>query len=300
MRLLSLLVMALLGLALSGCDRTDASPDQVHIEDVVRTTSAPVDALTRRIAGDAVQVELLCPQSEDPAAWRPDPETVASYQRAKLIVANGAGYEAWVQTAPLPRSRLIEAADGLSEPLIRVRGETHSHGPEGHHTHEVTLGQIWLDPLHAAAQARAIAAGLADAFPEHQDTFVANLDALSTEQMDLHQRLERLEQEGAAIVAPSTPFGYLARRYGWQTLDLTPAPEDWLRDLYAHGMESGDFGSGPRVLLCAQLPDPAVANSLLESHNVHLVLWRTGSRDPGMSFTDVLSGNIDRLEASIP
>jgi hypothetical protein len=118
--------------------------------------------------------------------------------------------------------------------------------------------------------------------------------------MDLHQRLERLEQEGAAIVAPSTPFGYLARRYGWQTLDLTPAPEDWLRDLYAHGMESGDFGSGPRVLLCAQLPDPAVANSLLESHNVHLVLWRTGSRDPGMSFTDVLSGNIDRLEASIP
>ncbi|MFG0315081.1 MAG: metal ABC transporter substrate-binding protein, partial [Phycisphaerales bacterium] len=196
MRLLSLLIMAFFGLALGGCDRTDASPNQARIDNVVRTTSAPVDALTRRIAGDAVPIELLCPPSEDPAAWRPAPETIASFQRARLIVANGAGYEAWVQTAPLPRSRLIEAADGLSEPLIRVRGETHSHGPEGHHTHEVTLGQVWLDPLHAIAQSRAIAAGLTDAFPEHQDTFIANLDVLSTELLELHRRLERLEPEG--------------------------------------------------------------------------------------------------------
>lgn len=300
MRLLSLLVMALLGLALGGCDRTDASPNQARIDNVVRTTSAPVDALTRRIAGDAVPVELLCPPSEDPAAWRPAPETISSFQRARLIVANGAAYEAWVQTAPLPRSRLIEAADKLTEPLITVRGETHSHGPEGHHTHEVTLGQVWLDPLHAIAQSRTIAAGLTHAFPEHQDTFSANLDVLSTELLELHRRLERLEPEGAAIVAPSTPFGYLARRYGWQTLDLSPAPEDWPMDLYSHGMASGDFGSGPRVLLCEQLPDPAVATTLLESHDVHLVLWRTGSRDRGKSFTEMLSGNIDRVEASIP
>lgn len=300
MRLLSLLVMALLGLALSGCDRTDASPNQARIDNVVRTTSAPIDALTRRIAGTAVPVELLCPPSEDPAAWRPGPERVALYQRATLIVTNGAGYEAWVQTAPLPRSRLIEAADGLTEPLITVRGETHSHGPEGHHTHEVTLGQTWLDPLNAIAQARTIAAGLTDAFPEHQGTLSANVDVLCTELIELHQRLERLEPEGIAIIAPNTPFGYLARRYGWQTLDLSPDPEHWSKDLYAHGMASGDFGSGPRVLLCDKLPVPAIAKTLRESHDVRLVDWQTGSRITETSFVNVLSGNIDRLEASIP
>ena len=178
MRRVSWLLIALLGVAMAACDRPADTPNRVTLDEVVRTTSAPVDALTRQLVGDAVPVELLCPESEDPATWRPDPETVALFQRARLIVANGAGYEKWVAPAPLPRSRLVEAADALSRSFIMVEGEAHSHGPEGYHTHEVVLGHVWLDPLHAIAQAEEITEALVGAFPEHEGVFEFGLSVL--------------------------------------------------------------------------------------------------------------------------
>lgn len=297
MRLLSLVVIALMGLTMSGCDRSGAPTSSVQIEEVVRTTSAPVDALTRQVVGDAVRVELMCPPDADPSAWRPDPETVALFQRARLIVSNGAGYEAWVETAPLPRSRLVEAADGLSETLITVQGETHSHGPEGHHTHEVTLGQVWLDPVHAIEQAETIAKGLNQAFPEHADTFNVNLEELRTELIGLHERVQQLDTNGVEVMVPSTPYAYLAQRYGWRRIELAEDPERWSMDLYALAMSGSDHGSGTRVLVCESVPDQAIVDELLGSHRVYLLPWPIGFGSDEGTFTGMLRGQVEQLEA---
>lgn len=292
-------ILALLVLTLFGCDRTDSAQNQRELEEVVRTTSAPIDALTRRIVGDAVPVELLCPASEDPSKWMPDAETVARYQRTKLIVSNGAGYENWVRTAPLPRTRVIEAADAIADSFIAVKGETHSHGPDGSHSHEVTLSHVWLDPLHAISQARAINAGLIEAFPEHEAAFNDRLSSLSVELNELHRRLEKIDHPTIEIIAPSIPFGYLTQRYAWQTPDLSSDPRNWSTDLYKLRLESGDLESSPTIILCDALPDPRIADALIESHRAHVILWKTGAQDAGASFTDLLSDNIERLETLV-
>lgn len=288
--------MVITGCPIVGCDRADSTPVSAQFDDVVRTTSAPVDALARQIVGELVQVELLCPPTVDPAMWRPTPETVARYQRSRLIVSNGAGYEKWVQTAPLPRSRLIEAAGNLSSPLITVQGETHSHGPEGHHSHEVTLGQVWLDPLLAIEQAQAITAGLSDAFPEHADSFRENLDSLNEELIDLHSRLERIDTSGIEVLAPSTPYAYIARRYAWQAIELSPSPDEWTMDLYSLRVASGNAESRPQILLCTQIPDAAVVNNLLESHGVHLIQWPVYPKGSPSRFSNLFSESTKQLE----
>jgi zinc transport system substrate-binding protein len=49
--------------------------------------------------------------------------------------------------------------------LIEVEGETHSHGPEGAHTHSSIASTTWLSPSIRRAQAEAIAGGLKPFFP---------------------------------------------------------------------------------------------------------------------------------------
>ncbi len=46
------------------------------------------------------------PEEVDPAYWKPEAEDVAAYQRADLILLNGASYAKWVDFVKLPRSRL--------------------------------------------------------------------------------------------------------------------------------------------------------------------------------------------------
>jgi zinc transport system substrate-binding protein len=299
MRCVILVFMMLLGSGLQGCAREESNASTMAIDDVVRTTSAPVHALATQISSGLVPVELLCPTSQDPAAWRPSAETVAQYQRARLVVTSGAGYEGWVQTAPLPRSRVIEAASGLSEPLLIVRGETHSHGPAGDHTHEVTLGHVWIDPLHAIEQARAVSAGMITAFPEHEQAFNENLGLLIAELQTLHQRLVSVDVSSIDIIAPQRPYGYLARRYGWISAEIGTDPSSWSMDLYAMQLSRQGRSQEAAILLCEQMPADSIAEQLLQEHGVRLVRWETCTLGCDGSLAGELGGNITRLAEAI-
>ena len=92
----------------------------------VRALSFPAGWLVRRVGGERVAVTEVTPPGEDPPFWQPTGEVVAALGSASLLVANGAGYEAWTTTASLPAGRLVATADGLD--LVTVAGATHSHG----------------------------------------------------------------------------------------------------------------------------------------------------------------------------
>jgi hypothetical protein len=99
----------------------------------IKTTSYPADLLARRLAPSGAMVSLILPAGEDPPHWQPPGALVSSLAEADLIVANGAGFEAWMATAALPESKLVRAADGV--PTIAGAATTHSHGPAGAHSH---------------------------------------------------------------------------------------------------------------------------------------------------------------------
>ena len=287
-------------LVVAGCGRSSATPEaSVAVEGVVRATTAPVGWMASAISGGLVPVEMLCPEGESPANWRPAPEVIESYQRAKVIAINGAGFERWIRTAPLPGSRIVRSADAIDGELIRVLGEAHSHGPGGYHAHEVIDGHTWIDPINAIAQAGAIERAMATAFPEHAEGFAANSAGVEASLRGVHDRLEGLDTSTVALIAPERPFAYIARRYGWPTVRLSDDLEAWTQELGDRRLAALIGGRERAVVLCASEPDERIEAALIASHGVHLVYWETGARAGGLSYGELLSRNVGRLEAAL-
>ena len=120
----------------------------------VYTVNYPLQYFAQRIAGERAEVVFPAPGDVDPAFWQPSAEDIASYQRADLILLNGAGYAKWIQRVALPRRKLVDTSATFRDRYIQVDGAaTHSHGPNGDHSHAGTAFTTWLDLELAHAQA---------------------------------------------------------------------------------------------------------------------------------------------------
>ena len=116
----------------------------------VYVVNYPLAYCAEQIGGDLVDVHFPVPAGIDPAYWSPDPETIASYQTADLILLNGANYAKWVDRATLPVSKVVDTSASFASQYIRLEGTvTHSHGPEGEHEHTGWAFTTWLDPTLA-------------------------------------------------------------------------------------------------------------------------------------------------------
>jgi zinc transport system substrate-binding protein len=182
----------------------------------VYVVSYPLQYFAERIGGEGVEAVFPAPADEDPADWSPDPDVVAAYQGADLILMNGAGYAAWVQRASLPQARLVDTSAGFRDQLIPLdEGVTHSHGPKGAHTHTGNAFTTWLDPGLAILQARAVRDAFARARPDREAAFQQAFEALEADLLDLDQRLHAAaEAIGDTPLLFSHPvYQYLIRRY---------------------------------------------------------------------------------------
>jgi len=176
----------------------------------------PLKYFAERIGGEHVNVEFPAPADGDPAYWTPDLSDIAAFQKADLILLNGAGYAKWVAKVSLPRSKIVNTSRQFKDRYITTKEAlTHSHGAAGEHAHESLAFTIWLDFELAARQADAIATAMGRKRPELQKTFQNNYKALVAD-------LKRLDQDIQAIVSrnPAKPlivshpvYDYFARRY---------------------------------------------------------------------------------------
>ena len=76
------------------------------------------------------KIEVYFPEIEgDPAYWKANPEGIARFQEADLVLLNGADYAKWVQKASLPSSRLVNTSNSFHDHYITEEGAiAHSHG----------------------------------------------------------------------------------------------------------------------------------------------------------------------------
>lgn len=215
-------LLLLAALLTGGCTGAGASapaaPVAADDKPDVRALSFPAGWLVARIGGEAVRLTQVSPAGEDPPSWQPPADVVAGLAAADLIVANGAGYEAWLATVSLPESKLLQSAAGVDP--IRLPGLTHSHGDDGSHSHAGIDPHTWMDPVALGQQAVAVHARLIALDPAHQGAYDAGLAGLRAD-------LDQIDKELAAALAPAKgrrlaashpAFNHLARRYG---LDLT-------------------------------------------------------------------------------
>lgn len=232
-----LLTALLLALLASACSEAAAptpaeTPAEAGPLDVA-VVHHPLAVLAQRLGGDAVVVDFPAAGEGDPAFWSPDPSIMPRFQQADLVLLNGAGYSRWVQTAPLPRSRLVDTTATRADDLIEMTDRvTHSHGTGGEHSHAGTAFTTWLDLDLAADQAKVVAAAISNARPDLDDAVDQRLAALVTELSGLAARLDACLDD-RPVVGSHPVYQYLARRHGlslrsvhWEP-DTAPDEQQW-------------------------------------------------------------------------
>ena len=156
----------------------------------VYAVNYPLQYFAERIGGDRVDVRFPAPQDVDPAFWVPDVETIGAYQKADLIILNGANYAGWVSKVSLPRLRIVDTSSAFADRLITEKGRvTHSHGPGGEHSHSGTAFTTWLDFNQALQQAEAIFKALQRKRPEDSEFFTENFAKLEQDLRELDTKI---------------------------------------------------------------------------------------------------------------
>jgi zinc transport system substrate-binding protein len=213
-------VLALLCVLSVGCSSgVDAPPEEggeAGLEPSVYAVNYPLAYFARRIGDGSVEVVFPVPDGVDPAFWSPGPEAVRAFQQSDLILLNGAGYAKWVGRVSLPPSKLVDTSRAYADRLIRAADTvTHSHGPQGEHSHGEVAFTTWLDPTLAIEQARAIVDAISGLRPEEAGALEARFERLERDWSALDAELSSAfaSRPDEPLLGSHPVYQYLARRY---------------------------------------------------------------------------------------
>lgn len=226
----SLLVCA--WIAVTGCGpRSDAVSGGASggEKPSVYVVNYPLAYFAERIGGESVSVRFPAPPGVDPAFWKPETSVIIDYQKADVILLSGADYAKWVAQATLPRTKVVDTSSRFKDRLIVVEGAiTHSHGPEGEHSHAGTAFTTWLDLTLAVEQARAVKDALAALSPGDAEAFEDRFAALEKDLLELDAQLAEVARRkpDRPLLGSHPVYQYLARRYGLNLKSVHFEPDE--------------------------------------------------------------------------
>jgi zinc/manganese transport system substrate-binding protein len=251
--------LALLAVAAAGCSRRTVTHGGVS---AIGVENQYADVISQ-IAGPYAHVTAIEKNpNTDPHEYEASPAIAREIAGADLIVANGLGYDSWVDkliaASPRRRRRVIEVRRVLGLP------------PDTANPH------VWYDPKTMPAVAKAIASALAAIEPERSGYFSAN------------------ERKFAASLAPwKTMLAEFARSHGRTPVAVTePVANDMLEAagcdiLTPSGLQVAIMnGSDPSP------QDVAAQEALLSGHRVKVLVYNRQVVNPlTRSFLDLARKN---------
>lgn len=300
-----LLTILLSGFFVAGCAKapppatSNQQGEQPRDHPLVYAVNAPLAWMAREIGGAEVEVKMPIPAGIDPAYWQPDAEAVLPWQRADLILLNGAGYASWLAYTSLPPNNMLDTSAALTDHYIaRDSSVSHTHGPQGEHSHGEQAFTLWLDLSLAREQAGAIYQGLAARLPEIQAQLQQRYLAVAAQLDRLDARV--LEQASTlrdrTIVYSHPVYQYFARRYGvtgisvhWEP-DVEPSPVQW-----QHFEQQLEQAQCPLMIWEAQ--PLVVVRHRLQQLGVEVLVFEPGADASAPDFAALMAANIERMQA---
>lgn len=179
----------------------------------------PMYFFASEIGGDRVSVTNITPSGAEPHDYEPSTQDMARIESADVLVLNGS-VEAWAdkEKGALAGSQvtIVTAGQGLLTKQLTEEGETMSDP------------HIWLDPILAKQEARAIAQGLMKADPANADYYAQNEQALDAklDQLDSDYKIGLAECSNKNIVTSHAAFAYLSERYGLNQVAISGLSPD--------------------------------------------------------------------------
>jgi zinc/manganese transport system substrate-binding protein len=209
---------------------------------IVATTTILAD-VAQHIGGDLIRVTALVPPDADTHAFEPTPQDALAVSQADVVLAVGAGYEAFLAGLEenAAREDVVIVSNGVT--IYSFMGEDLEHAGEplgvlglddicGEHPDETEVDHehagcdphVWTDPQNAEIWADNIAAAFAAADPDNSETYMANAEAYKQElnetDAEIRDLLSAVPEARRMLVTNHEFMNYFARAYGFEVVGV--------------------------------------------------------------------------------
>lgn len=263
---------------------------------IVATTTIVGD-IVRRVAGDAIRLQVLVPPNADPHDYIFRPADMVAAAEAELVFVNGAGLEGHMDRlirGVLRPERIVSLAQGI--PVRHFEEpDAHAHGDDC--VHDDIDPHFWTNPRNVMVWSHTIATALSRLSPEEGPAFDARakelVEDLDTLDSWIEEQLAGIAPEHRLLVTDHHALGYFADRYGFEvagvvikSLDSVAQPS--ARDLAAL-IDSIRARQVP-VIFVGSTVNPQLATQIARDAGVTLVPIYSGAlSDAGGEAPDYFS-----------
>jgi zinc/manganese transport system substrate-binding protein len=249
--------------------------------------------VARQIGGDRVRVtSILRNPDQDPHLFEASPSVARAVSGARIVVANGIGYDPWV-------FRLAGAARNPQRVTIDVAKLVGKKPGDNPH--------IWYDPSTMRAYARALAADLSRVDPAGAAEYRRNLQAFDASLAPLQARIAALRRRfgGTPVTATEPVFGYMLDALGLRVLNrrfqvavmngTEPGAAEvaaFQTDLTRHTVRMLVYNSQASGPVAERMRNLALASHVP-------VVGVTETEPPGTDYQHWISRELDAVEAAL-
>ncbi len=245
--------LGVLTLCLAALGLWTASPVAAAEKPKVVVTFSILADLATQVAGDHASVVALVGPDGDAHVFEPGPKDSAALADADLLIANGIGFEPWLERlseAAGFKGALVFATDGITPLPAEHEEEGHDEHEEGHDEHEEEHAEgaeaegeheaghdheeghdhgafdphAFQDLANGQIYVANIAKGLAQVDPAHAADYQANAQSLSAAMAELDAKLKAdfaaIPAERRRVLTSHDAFQYFSRAYGIEFLAI--------------------------------------------------------------------------------
>ncbi len=205
---------------LSGCvplgGTIDAEPEPIPPWLTVVATTPVLGDIVRSVAGSRVDVRTMMPPSADPRRFVPGPAAGDVFVEADLIVRHGMGLEPGLEglLAAARDIPIVIATEAIpAESIITTPAGT----PDPYIWHDPTLLPFVVTRILRALHNRDDNRRHGAAWDTNSVTY---LNQIAVADAYLRRRLDRVPVERRILATANATYGYLGRRYGFETVAL--------------------------------------------------------------------------------
>ena len=206
-RFLLTLALAMMALVAVGCGGGGTGSDKAaDTKKTVTVTTSFLQDMTKQLAGDYVNIELIIPAGEDPHLYVAQPADLEKIKKADLLLYHGLHFEG--KMAEVLEKKGVAVTKNFADANINYMEEDGKKIVDPHFWFDVALYKQATET--AAAELIKLVPAHEKEIQENLKKYLADLDALDAE---ITQKIAQIPADQRNLVTPHDAFNYFSRRY---------------------------------------------------------------------------------------
>ncbi|HCG38582.1 MAG TPA: metal ABC transporter substrate-binding protein [Pseudomonas sp.] len=255
--------------------------------------------LTREVGGEHIELTNLVDADADAHVYEPSPDDAKALLRADLIIANGLGFEPWLErllASSEPKGKRIDTSAGVVPLMLDEDGEM---VPDPHAWQSLTNAEIYV---------RNIAKALGELDPANLNVYIERRDAYLAR---LHALLKKADAQIAGlpasqrkVVTSHDAFGYLGQ--AWQLKFIAPlglSTHDEPSAAEVAALIRQIRNEGVRAVFVENIRDPRLIRQIADEAGAKvggtLYSDALASAGPASTYLGIFEHNLDTLMAAL-